>query len=99
MNDELESKLAAKAETIRAVYHASLQPDVPIELFVDGASENPGGMHIGLHAKQGTETLFAEHLAVGYGTCNEAEYIALKSGLALLQLLFPTPGLPIRVRS
>lgn len=99
MENQIEEKLQAKADKVRSEYKVSLQPETAIELFVDGLCENPGAMHIGLHARQGQNSLFAEHLAVGNGTCNEAEYIAVKSGLILLQLLFPNPGVPIRVHS
>lgn len=99
MNSELYQKLQAKAEQARRNQTPPFEPDVPIELYVDGLCENPGAMHIGLYAKQGERVLFAEHLAVGNGTCNEAEYIAVKSGLTLLQIAFPQPAIPVQVSS
>ena len=99
METTLEEKLKAKADKIANEYKVAIQPATPIDLFVDGLCENPGAMHIGLFARQNKETIFAEHLHVGNGTCNEAEYIALKSGLTLLQLLGPPAGTPVRVFS
>jgi len=100
MNDNnLAEKLQATAEKIRNEYKVVIKPGELIELFVDGLCENPGAMHVGLHARQGGQVLFAEHLAVGNGTCNEAEYIALKSGLTILQLMSPTPVAPIQCYS
>ncbi len=95
----LDEKLQRIAEKILNEYKVAIQPGKLIELFVDGLCENPGAMHIGLYARQGDTALFAEHLAVGNGTCNEAEYIAVKSGLAILQLMSPTPIAPIQVFS
>ena len=99
MEVNLDEKLKGKASNILNEYKVVIKPETPIELFVDGLCENPGAMHIGLHARQGGITLFAEHLAVGNGTCNEAEYIAVKSGLTLLQLLSPPAATPIKVFS
>lgn len=99
MNTELEEKIQTKAEKIRREYKIEIDPAKPIKLNVDGLCENPGAMHIGLIARQEDRILFAEHLYVGNGTCNEAEYIAVKSGLALLQILCPTPAIPVAVFS
>ncbi len=99
MNTELEEKIQTKAEKIRREYKVEIDPAKPIKLNVDGLCENPGAMHIGLIARQEDRILFAEHLYVGNGTCNEAEYIAVKSGLALLQILCPTPTIPVAVFS
>jgi ribonuclease HI len=41
--------------------------------------------------------LFTRHTFVGHGTCNEAEYIAVKTGLTVLQALYPEPGVPVMV--
>jgi ribonuclease HI len=41
--------------------------------------------------------LFTRHTFVGHGTCNEAEYIAVKTGLTVLQALYPEPGVPVVV--
>ena len=54
-------------------------------------------MHIGLFARQGNNCLFTRHTFVGHGTCNEAEYIAVKTGLTILQALYPEPGVPVVV--
>jgi len=99
MNTELEEKIQTKAEKIRREYKIEIDPAKPIILNVDGLCENPGAMHIGLIAKQEDRILFTEHLYVGNGTCNEAEYIAVKSGLALLQILCPNPAVPVAVFS
>ena len=74
-------------------YNVHLEEGSPIILHVDGLCENPGAMHIGLWAIQGDRCLFAEHMYVGHGTCNEAEYIALKSGLLIIQSCFPNLGI------
>ena len=95
MNIDLEQKLSIRALKIQNEYQITIAKGIPIKLYVDGVCENPGPMHIGLFSVQGEATLFAEHFAVGDGTCNEAEYIAVKSGLTLLRLLIPDPGLPI----
>lgn len=97
--NELHEKLQVRAEQIRKLHSATFNPVIPITLNVDGLCENPGAMHVGLYAKQGDQVLFAEHLAVGYGTCNEAEYIAVKSGLVLLKSAFPQPATPVQVFS
>ena len=80
-------------------YNVNINPDEQIELRVDGLCENPGAMHIGLYARQGDNTLFAEHMFVGFGTCNEAEYIAVRCGLLLLQSMCEVPKLPVLVFS
>jgi len=80
-------------------YQVAITQEQPIELFVDGLCENPGAMHIGLFARQGTTCLFTRHMFAGHGTCNEAEYIAVKTGLAILQALYPQPGVAVKVFS
>lgn len=62
-------------------YNVSINREQKLELFTDGLCENPGAMHIGLFARQGNNCLFTRHTFVGHGTCNEAEYIAVKTGL------------------
>jgi len=99
MPSELDDKLQARAHKIRDEYQITIQPGTPLDLFVDGLCENPGAMHIGLYAVQEKRVIFAEHFAVGNGTCNEAEYLAVKSGLALLQYLTPPPEVAIRAYS
>jgi len=78
-------------------YNVSINREQKIELFTDGLCENPGAMHIGLFARQGNNCLFTRHTFVGHGTCNEAEYIAVKTGLTVLQALYPEPGVPVVV--
>jgi ribonuclease HI len=95
----LEERLQGSIEKIRAEYFIPLVKDTPVTLFVDGLCENPGAMAIGLFARQGEQTLFTHSMAVGYGTCNEAEYIALKNGLAIMRGLYPNPEVPITVCS
>ena len=73
-------------------YNVPLKEGEPIKLYVDGLCENPGAMHVGLYARQENQCLFAEHMSVGHGTCNEAEYLALKFGLLILQEVYPQPG-------
>lgn len=93
--EEALAKVIARAKE----YQVTIDPEKSIELRVDGLCENPGAMHIGLYARQNDNTIFAEHMFVGYGTCNEAEYIAVRCGLLLLQALCPAPKLPIQVFS
>jgi len=78
-------------------YNVSINREQKRELFTDGLCENPGAMHIGLFARQGNNCLFTRHTFVGHGTCNEAEYIAVKTGLTVLQALYPEPGVPVMV--
>ena len=78
-------------------YNVSINREQKLELFTDGLCENPGAMHIGLFARQGNNCLFTRHTFVGHGTCNEAEYIAVKTGLTVLQALYPEPGVPVMV--
>ena len=78
-------------------YNVPINREQRIELFTDGLCENPGAMHIGLFARQGKSCLFTRHTFVGHGTCNEAEYIAVKTGLTILQALYPEPGVPVVV--
>ena len=78
-------------------YNIPITRQQRIELFTDGLCENPGAMHIGLFARQGNSCLFTRHTFVGHGTCNEAEYIAVKTGLTILQALYPEPGVPVVV--
>ena len=78
-------------------YNMSLNQEQRIELFTDGLCENPGAMHIGLFARQGNNCLFTRHTFVGHGTCNEAEYLAVKTGMTILQALYPEPGVPVVV--
>lgn len=78
-------------------YNIPINHEQPIELFADGLCENPGAMHIGLFARQGSTCLFTRHMFAGHGTCNEAEYIAVKTGLEILQALYPEPGIPVIV--
>ena len=87
INEALQSLI----ERVRA-YGVRLKENAPIKLYVDGMSENPGPMAVGLFARQNEQTLFAENLLCGLGTCNEAEYIALKVGLQLLQSLYSEPA-------
>ena len=88
----VDDALQTVVERVKAKYNVSLKEGKPIELFVDGLCENPGAMHVGLFGRQGDECLFAEHMFVGHGTCNEAEYIALKCGLQILQNVYPEPA-------
>ncbi len=76
-------------------YNIPINREQPLELFADGLCENPGAMHIGLFARQGSTCLFTRHMFAGHGTCNEAEYIAVKTGLAILQALYPEPGVSV----
>jgi ribonuclease HI len=78
-------------------YNVSINREQKLELFTDGLCENAGAMHIGLFARQGNNCLFTRHTFVGHGTCNEAEYIAVKTGLTVLQALYPEPGVPVVV--
>jgi ribonuclease HI len=96
----VDTHIQKTVEKIRACYDVQLPGDnQPIELRVDGLCENQGAMHIGLFASQGETCLFAEHAEVGAGTCNEAEYIAVKFGLSVLRALYPEPKVAIRVFS
>ncbi len=70
-------------------YNNPLVEGEPIIVNVDGLCENPGPMHLGLWGHQGDRTLFAEHMSVGHGTCNEAEYLAVKCGLLIMQAISP----------
>lgn len=99
MTSELADKLQARAQKIRDDYQITLHASAPIDLFVDGLCENPGAMHLGLYALQEKQVIFAEHFAAGNGTCNEAEYLAAKSSLLLLQHLRPPAPVAIRVYS
>ncbi len=78
-------------------YNVSINREQKLELFTDGMCENPGAMHIGLFARQGNNCLFTRHTFAGYGTCNEAEYIGVKTGLTILQALYPQPAVPVVV--
>lgn len=78
-------------------YNIPINREQTIELFTDGLCENPGAMHIGLFARQGGTCLFTRHMFAGHGTCNEAEYIAVKTGLAILHALYPEPGVSVIV--
>lgn len=98
MAENHDERILGVIEEIRQ-FNLSINDEQPIELFADGLCENPGAMHIGLFARQGSNCLFARHLAVGYGTCNEAEYIAVKTGLTILQALYPSPRVAIVVAS
>jgi len=91
-----DQKLQEVIEDIRK-YNIAINDHQPIELFTDGLCENPGAMHIGLFARQGSTCLFTRHMFVGHGTCNEAEYIAVKAGIVLLQALYPEPKVPVNV--
>jgi ribonuclease HI len=87
---------------IRRIQSGSFIPlakDTPVTLFVDGMCHNPGTMAIVLFARQGNQTLFTHSMAAGHGTCNEAEYLAVKAGLDVMQGLYPNPTVPIRVCS
>jgi ribonuclease HI len=96
----IDAHIQKTVEKIRTCYHVQLPCDhQPIELRVDGLCEHQGAMHIGLFASQGETCLFAEHAEVGAGTCNEAEYIAVKFGLSVLRALYPEPKVAIRVFS
>ena len=87
----VDEALQAVVERVRG-YGVQLKEGEAIKLNVDGLCENPGAMHIGMWARQGDQCLFAEHMFVGHGTCNEAEYLALKCGLRILQEVYPLPG-------
>lgn len=91
-----DQKLQEVIEDIRK-YNIAINDHQPIDLFTDGLCENPGAMHIGLFARQGSSCLFTRHMFVGHGTCNEAEYIAVKAGLCILQALYPEPKVPVNV--
>lgn len=91
-------KIQEVVTEIRA-YQIPIDGEKPLELFADGLCENPGAMHIGLFARQGDACLFTRHMFVGHGTCNEAEYLAVEAGLAILQALYPQPGVPVCVSS
>jgi len=88
----VDEALQTVIERVQTKYEVRLKEGEPIKLFVDGLCENPGAMHLGLFARQGEQCLFAEHMYVGHGTCNEAEYLALKCGLQILQSIYPEPG-------
>lgn len=97
---KVEASIQTLIEKIRTSYNVQLQEGgKAIDLRVDGLCENPGAMHIGLFASQGDTCLFAEHVYVGHGTCNEAEYIAVKAGLTVLKTLYPEPKVPVQVYS
>ena len=91
-----DEKIQAVIAEIRA-YNISINREQRLELFTDGMCENPGAMHIGLFARQGNNCLFTRHTFAGYGTCNEAEYIGVKTGLTILQALYPQPAVPVVV--
>lgn len=91
-----DQKLQEVIEDIRK-YNIAIHDHQPVDLFTDGLCENPGAMHIGLFARQGSSCLFTRHMFVGHGTCNEAEYIAVKAGLCILQALYPEPKVPVNV--
>jgi hypothetical protein len=91
----IDEAIQTVAARVKAEYSVSLEEGEPIRLYVDGLCENPGAMHIGLFARQRDQCLFAEHMFVGHGTCNEAEYLALKCGLRILQEVYPQPTLAI----
>ena len=91
-----DEKIQAVIAEIRA-YNISINREQTLELFTDGMCENPGAMHIGLFARQGNNCLFTRHTFAGYGTCNEAEYIGVKTGLTILQALYPQPAVPVVV--
>jgi ribonuclease HI len=91
-----DQKLQEVIEDIRK-YNIAINDHQPVDLFTDGLCENPGAMHIGLFARQGSSCLFTRHMFVGHGTCNEAEYIAVKAGLCILQALYPEPKVPVNV--
>lgn len=58
----------------------------PWYLFVDGASRNnPGPAGAGVCLHRGEESVFCEGFFLGSKTNNEAEYIALLLGLAVVQ--------------
>ncbi len=95
MNDTDKPQASTIQESLQTVlervrgYNNQVAEGEPIQLHVDGLCENPGEMHLGLWGHQGDKTLFAEHMFVGYGTCNEAEYLAVKCGVLIMQGLFP----------
>lgn len=91
-------KLNEVIEEIRS-FQIGINDTETVRLEVDGLCENPGAMHIGVFASQGSNCLFARHLFVGHGTCNEAEYIAVKTGLQILQALYPDIKVPVVVQS
>lgn len=73
-------------------------PQDPIHVHTDGMCENQE-MHLGIFISQNQNTLLAEHFYAGHGTCNEAEYIAVKTALEILKQLLPHPTQPIRLYS
>ena len=66
----------------------ALEGEEPVELFVDGQCQNPGPMGVSMWLKQGKNCLFTHRFKAGHGTCNEAEYIAVKAGLTVVQAFY-----------
>jgi ribonuclease HI len=95
-----ETEIGKTIEKIKQDYGTPpLAPGVPLRLAVDGLSENPGKMGGGIYLRQGESVLAAETLFLGYGSCNEAEYLALLNGLRITQALYPNPGVPVIAQS
>ena len=97
----LEREIQRAIQRVRS-YDLHIDPSLPILLNVDGMSENnPGEMGVGIYAHQtspaGDAVIFTEHIRAGYGSCNEAEYIAVKCGLSVLRAICPVPGRPVEV--
>jgi len=68
---------------------ASLPPETPLKLHVDGsANPNPGIMRLGLVLHHGAEIIWSSQLTLGEGTNNEAEFHAIIRGAALLKKLY-----------
>jgi len=99
-----ETKVEEVIAKIKSKYAIPpLAPAEPLRLAVDGLSENLGGgiglMGAGVHLKQGGQVLVAEFMCLGHGSCNEAEYLALLSGLRITRALYPNPDVPVIAQS
>jgi ribonuclease HI len=97
---EQETELNKVIERIRIQYqNPPPTPGEPLRLDVDGLSENPGIMGGGIYIHQGRTAFAVESMFLGYGTCNEAEYLALLNGLRIVRALYPSPNFPIVAQS
>ena len=94
-----ETELNKVIERIRSYNNPPLARNEPLQLEVDGLSENPGVMGAGIYLRQADRCFCAEAMFLGHGSCNEAEYLALLNGLRIVRALYPKPGVPIIVQS
>lgn len=68
-----------------------IEVHTPLQLFVDGsANPNPGIITLGLILKFEKEIIWHDHFKAGFGTNNQAEFIAIIKGMELLKKVYKT---------